>query len=136
MFRYYSIQRPVTPGSFPKKPGCVISNYPEKFYVSSAAVNAWGHIDYTEPLTDAEIKNYELQPERYEFTVTYTVDHEQIRRLHALLPHWLDYVDEETGNKPFTDYDLAKLFQVIMQAGSFHTINEHISSEEYRQGVK
>lgn len=33
-YRYFSTQRPVAPGTFPKKPGCEISNYPQKFILT------------------------------------------------------------------------------------------------------
>lgn len=133
-YRYFSTERPVAPGTFPKKPGCEISNYPQKFYIDGMGFSAWGHIDYDEPLTDEEISQYELRPQAYEFDVRYTLTHEQICRLHKLLPSWQNYEDEK-GKKPFADYDIEKLFKVIMQAGSFHTINKHIESEEYRKGV-
>lgn len=41
-YRYFSTQRPVAPGTFPKKPGCEISNYPQKFYIDGAGFSAWG----------------------------------------------------------------------------------------------
>ena len=132
MYRYYSVERPVAPGTFPKKQGCEISNYPERFFVNSAGTYAWGHIDYLEPLTDDEVKAYELKPERYEFSVTFQLTNEQIGRIHKLIPGWKEYVDED-GKKPFADYTLEKVFQTIMQIGSTHTINDHIRSEEYRQ---
>lgn len=63
-YRYFSTQRPVAPGTFPKKPGCEISNYPQKIYIDGTGFSAWGHIDYDEPLTDAEVNQYELKPAR------------------------------------------------------------------------
>ncbi len=132
-YRYYSTERPVAPGTFPKKPGCEISNYPQKFFIDKAAVHAWGHIDYNEPLTDQEIADYELKAEPFEFSVTFRVTNEQVGRLHKLLPEWQNW-ESEDGGKPFKDYDIEKLFNVIMQTGSFHTINNHIEAEEYRKG--
>lgn len=119
MFRYYSTQRPVTPGSFPKKPGCEISNYPKKIYIDGTGFSAWGHIDYNEPLTDAEANGYELKPEPWEFNVKFNVTNEQMGRIYKLFIEWRKYVAED-GTRPFADYTLEKFFEVMMQAGSFH----------------
>lgn len=135
MYRYFSTQRPVAPGTFPKKPGCEISNYPQKIYVDGTGFSAWGHIDYTEPLTNAEVQEYELQPERREFTVRFTPDNEQIGRIHKLLLTWREYVAED-GTKPFADYTVEKFFEVMMQSGSFHTMNRHIENMEYENRLK
>lgn len=134
-YRYYSTQRPVAPGTFPKKSGCEISNYPQKFYIDDAGFQAWGHIDYAEPLTEAEVKEYELRPERWEFNVKFSVNNEQMGRIHKLFVDWCAYVGKD-GLKPFTDYTVEKFFEVMMQAGSLHTINRHIENMEYEQRVK
>ena len=60
MYRYYSTQRPVCTGSYPKKNGCVIYNYPTRQEVPEVGCEAWGHIDYPEPLTEQEAADYEL----------------------------------------------------------------------------
>lgn len=134
MFRYFSTQRPVSPGRFPEKPGCVVSNYPERFYVNSAGTFAWGHIDYTEPLTDDEIGFYELSPERYEYSVKFILNSEQIRRLYNLLILWQNYIDED-GCYPFKDYTIKDMFETVMTIGSFYIINEQIEAEERRRGM-
>lgn len=134
-YRYYSTQRPVAPGTFPKKKGCEISNYPQKLYIDGTGFSAWGHIDYDEPLTDAEVAEYELNPEKYTFSVKLSPDNAQIGRIHKLLLNWREYVAED-GTKPFADYTLEKMFEVMMQAGSYHTINRHIENLEYEQGLK
>lgn len=130
MFRYFSTQRPVVPGTFPKKSGCEISNYPQKIYIDGSGFSAWGHIDYKEPLTIAEVKEYELQPERLEFSVRFTPDNEQIERIYRLYKKWCNYIAED-GTKSFMDYTLEKFFEVMMQSGSFHTMNRHIENMEY-----
>lgn len=129
MFRYFSTQRPVAPGTFPKKPGCEISNYPQKIYIDGSGFSAWGHVDYNEPLTVAEVKKYELQPEKLEFSVRFTPDNKQIERIYRLYKKWCNYIAED-GTKPFTDYTLEKFFEVMMQSGSFHTMNRHIENME------
>lgn len=60
MFRYYSTQRPVCTGTYPKKNGCGIYNYPTKQEVPEIGCEAWGYIDYPEPLTEQEAEDFEL----------------------------------------------------------------------------
>ena len=63
MPRYYSTQRPVAPGSFPKpkeNPIERIVNFPARTYVDVIWKQAYGFIDYEKPLSDQEAKDYEL----------------------------------------------------------------------------
>lgn len=134
-YRYYSTQRPVTPGSFPKKPGCEVSNYPQKIYIDGTGFSAWGHIEYDEPLTDAEANEYELKSEPWKFNVEFNVNNEQMNEIHKLFALWREYVLED-GSKPFENDTLEKFFGVMMQVGSLHTINRHIKNMEYELGIK
>lgn len=62
-YRYYSTQRPVAPGTFPKPQGnkvLDIQNFDDKRYVESIENDAWGYIDYEQELTERDVKNYEL----------------------------------------------------------------------------
>lgn len=61
--RYYSTQRPVAPGSFPKPQGNRVEqivNFPAKTYVDEIWKQAYGYIDYEKPLTEKEAADYEL----------------------------------------------------------------------------
>ena len=61
--KYYSTQRPVMPGSFPKPEGnkiLEIVNFDGKQYVPKIGRDAWGYIEYREPLTEKEAADYEL----------------------------------------------------------------------------
>lgn len=62
VYRYYSTERPVAPGTFPKKGNFNIADYPQKVYINEIGSKAWGHIDYDEPLSDEDIRDYELAP--------------------------------------------------------------------------
>ncbi len=65
---YYSTQRPVDIGTFPKPPGnepTEICNYDERIPVEHGAFPAWGVLTYAKPLTEKEISDYELRPSRY-----------------------------------------------------------------------
>lgn len=59
--RYYSTQRPFGPGTFPKKDGReTVVNFDGKIYCEEIGREAWGYIDYPEPLTKEETDSYEL----------------------------------------------------------------------------
>lgn len=60
--RYYSTQRPFGPGTFPKKDGReTITNFSDgKIFCEEIGREAWGFIEYSEPLTEKEMRSYEL----------------------------------------------------------------------------
>lgn len=61
--RYYSIMRPVMPGSYPKKAAAQeTENFDEKTFCEEIGREAWGYIDYSEELTESEAADYELVP--------------------------------------------------------------------------
>nr|WP_325299202.1 hypothetical protein [uncultured Dysosmobacter sp.] len=65
LYKYYSTQRPVDIGTFPKPPRNApdeIVNYEGRVPVEGGAFQAWGHLTYTRPLTDREVADYELRP--------------------------------------------------------------------------
>ena len=65
--RYYSTQRPVMPGSFPRPNGTKviqIHNFDARTYCPEIDREAWGWIEYNVTLTDKEASDYELIPER------------------------------------------------------------------------
>ena len=64
-YRYYSTQRPVDIGTFPKpadnKP-VEIHNYDSRIPVENGTMLAWGYLEYARPLTEKEARDYELKP--------------------------------------------------------------------------
>ncbi len=59
--RYYSTQRPVMPGGFPKKAVVEkIKNFGTKTYCEEIGREAWGYIEYRESLTKEAADAYEL----------------------------------------------------------------------------
>jgi hypothetical protein len=65
MYRYYSTQRPVDIGTFPKPAGNApveIHNYDKRQPVEGGAMQAWGWLEYAKPLTEKEASDYELRP--------------------------------------------------------------------------
>lgn len=62
--KYYSVERPVTPGSFPKKDLVQnICNFDQKTFCKKIGAEAWGYIEYSEALSEKEASEYELVPE-------------------------------------------------------------------------
>ena len=65
VYRYYSTQRPVDLGTFPKPPGNApveIINFDERRMVEGGTMRAWGELAYLKPLTEKQMKDYELRP--------------------------------------------------------------------------
>lgn len=62
-YRYYSTQRPISPGTYPNgenKP-VSIENFDERQLVENGQLQAWGYLEYAEPLSQKEMKDYELK---------------------------------------------------------------------------
>lgn len=61
--KYYSTQRPVMPGSFPKPQGnkvLAIENFDRRTYCPEIEREAWGYLEYEQPLTEKDVAAYEL----------------------------------------------------------------------------
>lgn len=68
LYRYYSTQRPVDIGTYPKSPinpPTKVENYDGRLRVEGGAFLAWGEIHYTRPLSEGELRSYELTPSRF-----------------------------------------------------------------------
>lgn len=64
--KYYSTQRPITPGSFPKPEGNAvveIVNFDSPAECKEIGRKAWGCIEYERPLSEDEASRWELTPE-------------------------------------------------------------------------
>ena len=61
LYRYYSTQRPVAPGTYPGKPK-EIQNFDNREKVCDGRMEAWGYLDYEKPLTEKQMTDYELKP--------------------------------------------------------------------------
>ena len=63
--RYYSTQRPVGPGTFPKPEGnkvLELHNFDGKTFFEELGREAWGYIDYEQALSPEQAASYELTP--------------------------------------------------------------------------
>ena len=72
-YRYYSTQRPVDLGTFPKPPDnpvMEVHNYDadSRIPVENGMIQAWGYVEYRKPLTEKEAGDYELRPAPARFT--------------------------------------------------------------------
>lgn len=58
LYRYYCRMRPPAPGSVPKRNlhAAIAAHIP----IAGYDRHMWGFADYTEPLTDEEVEEYEL----------------------------------------------------------------------------
>jgi len=67
LYQYYSTQRPVDIGTFPKPPHNApdeIANYDQRIPVEGGAFRAWGHLTYAKPLNEKQASDYELRPSK------------------------------------------------------------------------
>ncbi len=65
LYKYYSTQRPVDIGTFPRPPynkPDEIFNYDQRIPVENGSFLAWGYLTYTRPLTEKQASDYELRP--------------------------------------------------------------------------
>ena len=60
---YFSTERPVSIGTYPKPQGNrigAIVNFDEPIFVAEIGRSAWGYIEYAYPLTAEQVAAYEL----------------------------------------------------------------------------
>lgn len=61
-YKYYSVRRPVDIGTIPREPKPEkVSNFDWRMPVENGAFEAWGSVTYKQPLTEAQVKEYELR---------------------------------------------------------------------------
>ena len=68
-FRYYSTQRSVDIGTFPKPPDnrvMEIVNFDKRIPVENEPFHAWGYVEYQKPLTEKQADDYELRPASFQ----------------------------------------------------------------------
>lgn len=66
VYRYYSLLRPVGPGTYPKTSEVKnIVNFDDRTFIDDINRYAWGYIEYDKELSWDEAKNYDLEWNRY-----------------------------------------------------------------------
>lgn len=68
-----------------------------------------------------------------QITIKIDITEKHEEALRELLPYWQQY--ESEGKRPFADLTTEKLCEMLMQAGSFHTVWEKIKEDQCRQGL-
>ena len=108
--RYYSTQRPITPGSFPRVAFNAVKeivNFERKTYCEEIGREAWGYIDYEKPLDRYDCNAYEL-----------TAVPTKPRRLRYIgKDSWSRYVYEDEDGKLWKLTDCCSPREVCEQRG-------------------
>lgn len=60
LYRYWLTLRPAMPGTIPSRNLERIENFDSRTYSEDAGREVWGYVEYSEPLTDRQIFDYEL----------------------------------------------------------------------------
>ena len=133
-YKYWSTQRPVAPGTFPKPNGnkvTFIHNFNKRRFWGPIEREAWGWIEYEKELTEKEWKDYELIPEPgqgSEWVVFFRdemepVDDDDCNLAYMLVPtSWLiskiddysDWIKENTADSNAGLYYMAKTDDMIL----------------------
>lgn len=60
--RYYSTQRPFGPGTYPRQDGTesITNFFGGKIFCEEIGREAWGFIEYRQPISQKDAKDYEL----------------------------------------------------------------------------
>ena len=91
-YRYYLTQRPPVPGSVPSGVRAV-SDFGVKQYVQRIG-EAYGYVEYDEPLTEKQISDYELTEQT--------------------LPYDIEFDDGRTGRVYTTERVAAALYEAVI----------------------
>lgn len=110
MVRYWSILRPISLGTYPETNKVMtIDNYDERIYVKEIGREAWGHIDYTEPLADDMAKAYNLvREETLPKKSKVAGSNGQIFYIDNVIEKFVVEVCSECGNEIFMRWDVSK----------------------------
>lgn len=60
LYRYYAKARPISIGTVPVENVVNFQNYDTRTYDENAKREVWGYIEYSEPLSEGEICDFEL----------------------------------------------------------------------------
>lgn len=108
--RYYSTQRPITPGSFPRVAFNAVKeivNFERKTYCEEIGREAWGYIDYEKPLDRYDCNAYELT----------AVPTKTLRLRYIGKDSWSRYVYEDEDGKLWKLTDCCSPREVCEQCG-------------------
>ena len=59
-YKYWLTLRPAMPGTVPTRKLKGINNFDIRTYMEEVGREVWGYVEYSEPLSEGEVANYEL----------------------------------------------------------------------------
>lgn len=59
-YKYWLTFRPAMPGTVPMRKLKDIKNFDSRTYMEEVGREVWGYVEYSEPLSEKEVANYEL----------------------------------------------------------------------------
>lgn len=66
VYRYYSLLRPVAPGTYPRVSEAKnIVNFDDRTFIEDISRYAWGYVEYEKELSSEEVRDYDLEWNRY-----------------------------------------------------------------------
>jgi len=93
-YRYYSTQRPVDIGTFPKTENGPVrfENFDKREDVEQGQFKAWGYLVYDAPLTAKQIYDYELRPApgNFDYVIEKNKQLAVMREQAQIVGHWED----------------------------------------------
>jgi len=110
--KYYSTQRPIAPGSFPKQEGnkvLEIHNFDSREYVEAIDRMAWGWIEYEHRLDYFDMRKYELTP----------LPERELHLKYLGEDSWGRYVYEDENGKLWKLLDCCSPREVCEERGDF-----------------
>lgn len=134
VYKYYSTQRPVDIGTFPKTENgpTEIVNFDKRESVENGGFQAWGYLLYTAPLTEKQLIDYELRaapgnpdqlrlsPEQLEQQVQTIGKWEQAKRIPDVkrLTWWYPDFGSFVKKEFVTDAELSGRYEKVMESKS------------------
>lgn len=96
IYRYLLLQRPPMPGALPHGGLDRVEAFYDRQYVCGSGAQAWGYAEYTRPLTQQEIKDYELKQVSAEIPVFTSRARPKIVRNRIRCTHCGDVIESES----------------------------------------
>lgn len=131
-YRYYSTQRPIDIGTFPKSGNepIQIENYDSRKLVEGGAFRAWGVLTYTTPLLQKQMADYELRaapgnpdqmrlaPEQLEVRLQAVGKWEQSKRIPDVkrFTWWYSDFGSFVKKEFVTDAQLSERYEKVMES--------------------
>jgi hypothetical protein len=132
VYKYYSTQRPVDIGTFPKTENgpTEIVNFDQRESVENGRFLAWGYLLYRVPLTEKQMADYELRaapdnpdqfrltPEQLEQQVQVVGRWEQAKHIpdRKRLTWWYPDFGVFVKNELISDAELSKCYEKVMES--------------------